>query len=136
VAATVAGVTTRGLPWNMRVVSAHLDNMVGPRRGWVAGAEYARARQARGLVSLLDERIPTILAGDFNTWFGFSDQAYRETVRAFPQTRVSDRRPTFLGILRLDHLFFRLPDGWQAEFRREDERYGSDHYPLVATIRF
>ena len=136
VAATIAGTSTRGLPWSLRVVSAHLDNIVGVRRGWVAGAEYARARQARGLVSLLDPRAPTLLAGDFNTWFGFSDQAYRETASAFPQTRVSDRRATFLGLLRLDHLFFRLPEGWRAEFHREEERFGSDHYPLVATIRF
>jgi endonuclease/exonuclease/phosphatase family metal-dependent hydrolase len=136
VAATVSGTTARGMPWTLRVVSAHLDNMVGARRGWIAGGEYARARQARGLVALLGPHTATLLGGDFNTWFGFSDQAYVETARAFPQTRVSDRRPTFLGLLRLDHLFFRLPEGWRAEFRREHERYGSDHYPLVATIRF
>ena len=135
VAATLSGISRR-TPWKLRVVSAHLDNIVGLRRGWVAGGEYARARQARGLVSLLDPEMPTAIGGDFNTWFGFSDQAYIETARAFPETHVSDARPTFLGLLRLDHLFFRLPDGWRADFRREDERYGSDHYPLVATIRF
>jgi endonuclease/exonuclease/phosphatase family metal-dependent hydrolase len=136
VAATVTGTSARGVAWMLRVISAHLDNRAGARRGWFAGAEFARARQARGLVSLLDPNVPTLLAGDFNTWFGFSDQAYLETARAFPQTRVSDTRPTFLGVLRLDHFFFRLPDGWRAEFHRESERYGSDHAPLVATIRF
>jgi endonuclease/exonuclease/phosphatase family metal-dependent hydrolase len=39
-----------------------------------------------------------------------------------------------MGLLRLDHLFFRLPDGWRGRFHRAAERYGSDHYPLVATI--
>jgi hypothetical protein len=31
-------------------------------------------------------------------------------------------------------MFFRLPGGWRADFRRADDDYGSDHHPLVATI--
>ncbi len=135
VAATLAGYASTGEPWRVRVVSAHLDNMGGPKRAWI-GAEYGRARQARSLASLLDDDQPTILAGDFNTWFGFSDQAYAETARAFPETQMTDRRPTFRGLLRLDHVFYRLSPGWQAEFRRGPSRYGSDHYPLVGVLRF
>jgi endonuclease/exonuclease/phosphatase family metal-dependent hydrolase len=37
--------------------------------------------------------------------------------------------------MRLDHVLLRLPDGWRAEVRRAKSRYGSDHYPLVATIQ-
>ena len=136
VAASVAGFTSRGAPWTVRLVSAHLDNRVGARRGWIVGAEYARTRQARGLVTVLADGTPLVLGGDFNTWFGFSDQAYFETQRAFPQTRVHDRRATFHGMLRLDHMFFRLPDSWTATFHRENDRFGSDHYPLTAKIRF
>jgi endonuclease/exonuclease/phosphatase family metal-dependent hydrolase len=135
IAATLAGRTAAGRPWHVRVVSAHLDNMGGMRRAWIA-SEYARARQARGLAALLQDDEPTILAGDFNTWFGFSDQAYIETARAFPQTRAADRRATFRGLLRLDHVFLRLATGWRAEFRRAPSRFGSDHYPLVGTLRF
>jgi endonuclease/exonuclease/phosphatase family metal-dependent hydrolase len=135
VAATLTGYASTGAPWRVRVVSAHLDNMAGARRAWV-GAEYGRARQARSLASLLDDGEPTILAGDFNTWFGFSDQAYLETARAFPETRITDRRPTFHGLLRLDHVFYRLAPGWRADFQRGSSRYGSDHYPLVGALRF
>jgi endonuclease/exonuclease/phosphatase family metal-dependent hydrolase len=135
IAATLSGRTAAGQPWRVRVVSAHLDNMGGMKRVWIA-SEYARARQARSLAALLQDDEPTILAGDFNTWFGFSDQAYIETARAFPQTRASDRRATFHGLLRLDHVFFRLAPGWRAEFRRAPSRFGSDHYPLVGTLRF
>lgn len=134
VAATIAGTTLSGRPWRVRVVSAHLDNTIA-RRGWIA-SEYGRARQARGLVALLQGDVPTVLGGDFNTWFGFSDQVYVETAKAFPQTPSHDRRATFLGMLRLDHLFYRLPDGWQARARRADHRYGSDHAPLIGSIRF
>jgi endonuclease/exonuclease/phosphatase family metal-dependent hydrolase len=124
-----------GTPWRIRVVSAHLDNIASRRYGWIGG-EYGRARQARGLVALLRDDVPTILGGDFNTWFGSSEPAYVETAAAFPQTRMADRRATFRGLLRLDHVFLRLPPGWGAEFRRGDDRFGSDHYPLVGTLRF
>jgi endonuclease/exonuclease/phosphatase family metal-dependent hydrolase len=134
VAATVAGTTAAGAPWRLRVVSAHLDNTV-PRRAWIA-SEYGRARQARGLVALLDGDAPTVLGGDFHPWFGFVDQVYVETARAFPQTPSTDRRATFRGLLRLDHQFHRLPAGWSASVRRADDRYGSDHSPLVGTISF
>ncbi len=135
IAATVHGRTSSGRPWDIRVVSAHLDNMGSAKRAWI-GSEYGRARQARGLTSLLQDDEPTILGGDFNTWFGFSDQAYVETAREFPDTRVVDRRPTFRGLLRLDHLFYRLPRGWRLEVRRGESRFGSDHCPLVGALLF
>jgi endonuclease/exonuclease/phosphatase family metal-dependent hydrolase len=134
IAATVTGQSSYGATWHLRVVSAHLDNMIGVRRMLASGGEFARARQARGLVDLLDGSAPLVLGGDFNTWFGFSDRGYLDTARSFPQTVVTDRRPTFRGLLRLDHLFFRFPAGWRAEFHRGDDRFGSDHFPLVGTV--
>jgi endonuclease/exonuclease/phosphatase family metal-dependent hydrolase len=136
VAATVSGATTAGQPWRLRVVSAHLDNMSGARRLWIAGGEFGRTRQARGLVSALGDHAPLVLGADMNTLFGFRDAAYTATARAFPDTRVTDRRATFHGILRLDHLFFRLDDGWRGSFERTDDNFGSDHYPLVGEIVF
>jgi endonuclease/exonuclease/phosphatase family metal-dependent hydrolase len=133
VGASIRGISAGGEPWQLRVVSVHLDNMAGPKRLWLA-AEFGRVRQTRGLLSQFRNAKSIVLGGDFNTWFGFSDQAFREAAKAFPQTRVNDRRATFHGLLRLDHLFFRLPDGWHADFRRADDNYGSDHYPLIATI--
>jgi endonuclease/exonuclease/phosphatase family metal-dependent hydrolase len=134
VAATAEGRAPNGAPWRIRFVSAHLDNMVGPRRLWFAGGAFARTRQARALLDHLRHDETAILGGDFNTWFGFADPAFRETSEAFPDTEVVDRRPTFHNLLRLDHVFFRVPDGWKTEFKRGRSRYGSDHWPLVATI--
>ena len=134
VAATISGHLPDGRPWTLRVVSAHLDNVAGPRQFWFAGSESARARQARALVGLLAGATPLVLGGDFNTWFGFQDRAYTETAAAFHAAVPADRRRTFRGLMRLDHLFFRLPEGWRATFHRWDSRLGSDHYPLVATI--
>jgi len=136
VAATVAGVSHTGTPWKVRVVSAHLDNMVGARRLWIAGGEFGRTRQARGLVSALQGADALVLGADLNSWFGFHDGAYRTAAAAFPGTPVTDRRGTFHGMLRLDHLFFRLDEGWRATFARADDAFGSDHYPLVGEIQF
>ena len=116
--------------------AAHLDNMVGARRLWIAGGEFGRTRQARGLVSALQGAGALVLGADLNSWFGFHDGAYRTAAAAFPETAVTDRRGTFHGMLRLDHLFFRLDEGWRAKFARADNTFGSDHYPLVGEIQF
>lgn len=134
-AARIGGRRSTGEAWSIKVVSVHLDNLVGLRNGWIA-TEYGRARQARGLNESLSDDEPTVLGGDFNTWFGFSDQAYIETALAFPQTEIGDTRTTFRGLLRLDHVFYRVAPGWTAEVVRADSSFGSDHYPLITTITF
>lgn len=136
VGATVSGTTLTGTPWRLHVVSAHLDSVAGSRRLWFAGSEFARTRQARGLLTAMPADAPLVLGADLNTWFGFLDAAYRTTARAFPHMPVTDRRPTFGGLLRLDHMFFRLDDDWTATYRRAESSYGSDHYPLIGTIDF
>lgn len=135
VAATAVGRSADGTPWHLRLVSAHLDNMVGPRRLWFAGGGFARARQARALVDYVRHDEAAVVGGDFNTWFGFAEPAFGETARAFTQNDSADPRPTFHNLLRLDHLFVRLPTHWRATIARGPSRYGSDHWPLIATIR-
>jgi endonuclease/exonuclease/phosphatase family metal-dependent hydrolase len=134
VAATVSGLDAGGRPWRLRVVSAHFDNLASVKYGWLGG-EYGRARQARALREAIAGDGPTVLGGDFNTWFGFTEPAFVETLAAFPDTHIVDRRATFGRLLRLDHLFFRLDDGWEAEFSRGDHRFGSDHFPLIGAVR-
>jgi endonuclease/exonuclease/phosphatase family metal-dependent hydrolase len=134
VAATVRLQSPSNGPIDLRLVSAHLDNRVGGGRLWFAGGLFARARQARALVNVLRGEDAAVLAGDFNSWFGFGDLAVRETLGVFPDTPLTDGRPTFRNLLRLDHVFVRLPDGWSVAAHRARRRYGSDHWPLVATI--
>ena len=134
VSAKISGMSSHDQNWELRVVSTHLDNLVGPKRVWFAAAELARLRQVRGLLQYIGPDAGVVLGGDFNTWAGFEERAYREASLAFPATSLVDRRPTFGGYMRLDHLFFRLNDGWTSEFRRAESNYGSDHFPLIATI--
>lgn len=81
------------------------------------------------------------IGGDFNTWTrGRRETAYRLARRWFPHPPRPDPRPTHRfevgGFLRpSDHLLFALPAGWRADCRRLDDSFGSDHYPVVGTLR-
>lgn len=131
IAATIT-VQPAGAPEQaVRIVCTHFTNMV-MHHLWLL-SETGRQRQAQALAQTLPKEGPLVVGGDLNAWFGFHDGAYRELARGMSHAMPEDRRPTF-GPLRLDHLLFRLPDGWRAEVRRADSKYGSDHYPLVASI--
>jgi endonuclease/exonuclease/phosphatase family metal-dependent hydrolase len=127
--AIAATVTIGGQP--VRIVCTHFTNMV-MHHLWVL-SESGRLRQARSLSQQLPADGALIVGGDFNAWFGFHDAAYRELARRLAHPSSEDTRPTF-GPLRLDHLLFRLPAGWRSDLRRGDNKYGSDHYPLISTI--
>jgi len=115
----------------LRLVSTHFTNMVLHRLFVLS--ESGRLRQARALAGALPADGPLIVGGDFNSWFGYRDAAYKELARVVPPASSEDRRATF-GPMRLDHVLLRLPEGWRASVRRADSRYGSDHYPLVAVM--
>jgi endonuclease/exonuclease/phosphatase family metal-dependent hydrolase len=123
--------TSAGVDTPLMLVDAHLTNMV-LHHVWLL-SEAGRTRQAHALASALPTAGPLVIGGDFNAWFGFHDAAYRELAKVARPAQEQDRRATF-GPMRLDHLLFRLPDGWRTRLRRADARYESDHYPLAATI--
>jgi endonuclease/exonuclease/phosphatase family metal-dependent hydrolase len=131
IAATITVGAHGGAARPVRIVCTHFTNMV-MHHLWLL-SESGRLRQARALAQALPADGPLIVGGDFNAWFGFHDAAYRQLASGMSRANPEDRRPTF-GPLRLDHLLFRLPDGWHAQLRRADSKYGSDHYPLVAWI--
>ena len=130
IAATIA-LDGPGTPRSLRLICTHFTNMV-MHHAWIL-SESGRLRQSRALAQHLPPDGPLIVGGDFNSWFGFRDSAYKELAGRMKGATVEDRRATF-GPLRLDHMLFRLPDGWHSETRRAATKYGSDHYPLVATI--
>jgi endonuclease/exonuclease/phosphatase family metal-dependent hydrolase len=114
------------------IVSAHLENRVS---WWKAGfvSDEARGRQADALVRVLPAATPGIVGGDFNTWLGPGEPAWRLLARRFDDTPAA-RTPTFAGRLVLDHVFMDLPEGWEAATRVVDETYESDHHPVLALL--
>jgi endonuclease/exonuclease/phosphatase family metal-dependent hydrolase len=139
--AIVHGTMPDGRAWRMRVVSVHLENRSGARRVW-ARAGASRTRQAEALVDALalapavemPPALPTLVGGDFNVWLGQREDALRLLRDAFGTFPSEDTRPTMENTWRLDYLFARLPSTTQTTHRRLDDLFGSDHYPVVATL--
>ena len=136
-----AAVTVQGAdgPRRLQLVDAHLEPLSSPKTLWVF--KNPRAKQVQAILNLLatprftDPSVAGIvLGGDFNTVrSGAREPAYR-LARAWAQGMASeDHRNTHM-MGRLDYLFFKVGDGWSASTRRLDERFGSDHYPVIGTF--
>jgi endonuclease/exonuclease/phosphatase (EEP) superfamily protein YafD len=115
------------------LASVHLDPFVSARRLWLIGAARMRGWQASVVANNLSAAGALVVGGDFNTWRGPDEPAFSA------MQRISDpapwpAQPTFAGGGVLDHLFFRLPDGWRGTYRRAPHSYGSDHFPVVGWI--
>lgn len=136
--ATVRGVTSEGTAWRLRLANVHLDTSLAIARG---GPLIARRRQAEALVDALgstDEEVATVVAGDFNTFLGPGEPAVRRMRRAFPDAPPPGQANTWRGPFGmhavLDYVFARGLAG--VRVRRVPKRFGSDHFPLIADVRF
>lgn len=126
-------------PKRLELVDAHLEPLSSPKTLWVF--RNPRARQVRAILEVLDTPryaddavAGVVLGGDFNTIrSGAGEDAYR-LARAWSHSlgHEDPRNTHMMG--RLDYLFFRLADGWTASTERLDERFGSDHYPVMGTF--
>ncbi|HEX2168550.1 MAG TPA: endonuclease/exonuclease/phosphatase family protein [Longimicrobiales bacterium] len=144
---------------NLTFVSAHLDTHGRTRRPTAALPARIRAgrigrgrvAQARSLVRALEQIEGSVIIGaDLNSLFGMSDPAVHQLVEAgfHPARRVGNWGHTFHRPLRLllDHVLYRCTDKRigsmsvvridEVEGDRSRTVYGSDHHPLLASIRF
>ena len=103
-------------------------------------------RQAEALVGALSAwRSPAaasdtlVVAGDFNTWGG-REPAIQLLDRTYPDAPAAIDQATWRGPLgmhaTLDHVFTLRGPARSIDVRRLQSRFGSDHYPLLLTIRF
>jgi endonuclease/exonuclease/phosphatase family metal-dependent hydrolase len=138
--AAAVDVMHNGRRSTLRVVNAHLEPLSSPQSLWIF--RNPRRRQMASLLALLSASrfeddvtwVGTVVGGDFNTVKkGDEEGAYR-TARAWSTGFArEDRRAThFLG--RLDYLFFRLAAGLEAGTRRVEEKFGSDHHPVIGHV--
>ena len=115
------------------LVSTHFENRLSWLRGGVF-SDTARGRQAEALLRALPGG-PGILGGDLNTLLGPAEPAWRLFAMRFAETPKDQADPTFRERLVLDHLFFDLPDGWTAHRRVVEDRYRSDHHPVLGIVK-
>jgi endonuclease/exonuclease/phosphatase family metal-dependent hydrolase len=115
-----------GKPWRLRILSVHLDNRPGRSEQAAAIADFLKRQPSSDL--------PLVIGGDLNSWFGIHDEAVRELERAAPRVQECGDRATFQLGLRLDHVFTTLPSQARVGCVVEDDRFGSDHYPIVLRL--
>lgn len=111
----------------------HFENRVMWLRGVLFFSDDGRARQADALLDGLPGG-PGIVGGDLNTWMGSDERAWRALLDRFDDTPAEPLAATFHDRLVLDHLFFDLPERWEATTEVVRERYGSDHHPVLGLI--
>jgi endonuclease/exonuclease/phosphatase family metal-dependent hydrolase len=137
--AALQGRTTEGGDWSLLLVSAHLEGRSRTSR-FLGSFGRGRERQMRFLLSAVPETRPAVLGADLNTWFqGDREPSVRiARVRFTEPERTPPEATHRLGFLgnKLDYLLFQIPDGWSVETRRLEDRYGSDHHPLLGWVRF
>ena len=124
----------------LELVNAHLEPLSSPRTLWVF--KNPRGRQVRAILDLLDTPRFTVRPRGRRRprrRLQHGDRR-RPRGRLSPRARVVEepaaarmRADTHM-MGRLDYLFFRLAGGWTASTQRLDERFGSDHYPVVGTF--
>jgi len=137
IASTIRGRTRGGAEWSLTLADAHLDTAFAVARG---GPIAARRRQADALIEALGIAggSSILVAGDFNTWLGEGEAAIYRLRRAFPDAKQSRHQPTWsAGVVgaTIDFVFART-GGREVSVRRLPERLGSDHFPLIAEMRF
>lgn len=126
--AVQATVTPRGAQ-PLRLLSAHLDTLI---------VSSGQRRQASALISHLKtvragDDLPLVLGIDTNARRGARDLTVRMLAGAVRRLDCSgDSAP--LRLFQFDFLFFSRDATAAERCRRDNERYGSDHHPLVLQI--
>ena len=121
---------------SLGLINVHFDTSVGILRGGPGGL---RRRQARALIhAVAGWPPPLVIAGDFNTWWGDDEPSIKELRREFPDAEPVRARETWRGPLRtgnrLDYVFAKGIDP-ALTVTRLDQRFGSDHWPLLTVVR-
>jgi endonuclease/exonuclease/phosphatase family metal-dependent hydrolase len=132
--------TPRGVE-RLDVLNVHLEPLSAPSALWLF--RNPRRRQMAAILDWLGAprfepgttSAGAVLGGDFNTIQGGVEEDVYGQARAWARGLVTeDPRPTH-AMGRLDYLFVRLGPGWEATTTRVEDKYGSDHHPVMARFR-
>jgi endonuclease/exonuclease/phosphatase family metal-dependent hydrolase len=132
ISATISD-TVGGL--HFRVAAVHLDTRAPFGRGFIFGAPAARNRQAHWLASQLmtvPDDVDLVVGGDLNSYMGPFESSIGTLSKVAPRTDCGSAATHATGMM-LDHIFarFTTPSAGMPSCRRLDDRFDSDHYPLV-----
>ena len=114
------------------VAVVHLDALGGFRRFRLFWTPWMRNAQVRTITATLPAGA-LVVGADLNTWHGRDELAARHLIQLFRATPLSIDRQG-LGMRVLDYMFFRAGANQRARYRQVENRYGSDHRPLVGWV--
>ena len=123
----------------LELVDAHLEPLSSPRTLWFF--KNPREAQARAILTLLEqprytdrpETAGVIVGGDFNTVRSGANETAIQLLKEW-SSGIANEDPRDTHMMgRLDYLFPRVPE-WNVSTRRLDDRFGSDHYPVLGTF--
>ena len=141
ISADIAGTTTAGTPWRIRLVNLHLD----ARSSWRKSPSQLRSRSRRGRCSGCSKRCATttryaVLGGDFNSWVGGADEP---AVRMPQERRLRPRdaaprvhlEPAAGSSESSTTCSIGFPPARRPDTREIEDAYGSDHRPLLGWVQ-
>lgn len=134
VVAHVRGLTAAGEPWRLQLAAVHLE----PQTTWNPLGITPRVRQAEWLLRALPPAERAVIAGDLNARFGaVGEAAVRRLREEYPQPATVPSFRTYDGPLLTGQVDFIFARGVSVSgYARVDEAFGSDHWPVLAWIRF
>jgi endonuclease/exonuclease/phosphatase family metal-dependent hydrolase len=127
--AVMATVTPRGpRATPVRVIAVHLDTRSARTAQSAAFADQIRQLSASGP--------PIVVGADLNAISGFNDVAFKTVNASIPAEDCGRRSTLRFPPWRLDFIFSTLASSAQRTCETLPEFYGSDHRPLLMTIRY
>jgi len=120
-----------------RVATVHLDTRAPMTRGSIFGAASARNAQARSVADSVrgfsEDGMSLILGGDLNSYWGPWESSLDTLATIAPHMSCGTK--THATGFTLDHMFARFVSPMSStSCRRANDRFESDHYPLVLAL--
>lgn len=137
IAVTLDIATTSG-PQRLVLIDAHLEPLSSPRTLWFF--RNPRPRQLRAIFDLAASNVfgrpedlaGIVLGGDFNTIQGGTDEPAYALARSWSESLGTEDPRSTHRMGRLDYLFFKSAGRWKLSTTRIDDRFGSDHHPVLS----
>jgi endonuclease/exonuclease/phosphatase family metal-dependent hydrolase len=115
----------------LRVVSTHFDVVV------FGGGAARQARHLAQRIPLLNAAgLPLVIGADANATRGFGHGTVTALAAVAPVLRRCGTGRTSAWLARSDFLFTDLPEEAIARCETLEDRYGSDHRPIVVTVDY
>ena len=115
----------------MRLVATHFDVVL-----FGGGAVRQAQHLAQRIQALNASRLPLLIGADANAMSGFGHGTVKALAGVAPVARRCGTGRTSPWFARLDFIFTDVSDSAVSRCETLDDRYGSDHRPIVLTIDY